>query len=435
MPEPFVSCKTGEVEKPWLAKQVAASQANSTPNAFMFPRRDGDTISAYDIRNKSVIDLVVKIKVYVVTPLTQERMTLVLKPKDTIGSVKGKIHAKTEISPHQQVLKFNDKQLDDVHSLNYYGIENKSTLFLCVSVEILVRMTTGRDVMLNLFKSNTIKDVKERIQLSEDIPCHMQRLYFLCRRLRDNYTLSYYNIISGCFLQCDVLLIRINVKIPNEDVVSVDICPKDSVRSLMEIIQARGVIPPNQLSLVYNGEKLNNRFTLNHYKLRNGSLLNAEFKSGGTSMYVINETCDMVCNHPEIKHWEDRWKYDAQKRCLILWWNMPWENSQHFFTLLLDGFPGKWCMRNELKKFHTGDVSLPRSGYYFWLVEANFPRGTTNRKQYPDLRIAWFCYWLKQISLAGRPIKRNIQISLLLLIGWSKFSSRHDQSEGLIRFR
>ena len=97
-----MSCKTGEAEKRWLAKQVAASQANSTPNAFMFPRRDDDTISAYDIRNKSVIDLVVKIKVYVVTPLTQERMTLVLKPKDTIGSVKGKIRAKTEISPHNK---------------------------------------------------------------------------------------------------------------------------------------------------------------------------------------------------------------------------------------------------------------------------------------------------------------------------------------------
>ena len=260
------------------------------------------TISAYDIRNKSVINLVVTIKVYLVTPLSQERMTLVLKPKDTIGIVKDKIHAKTKISPHQQVLKFNDKQLDDVHSLNYYGIENKSSLFLCVSVEILVRMTTGRDMMLSLFKSNTIKDVKERIQLREDISCDMQRLYFLNELLRDNYTLNYYNITSRCFLVCAVLLIRINVKMPNEDVLSVDISPKDRVRSLMEIIQARGVIPPNQLSLVYNGEKLNNRFFLNHYKLRNGSLLNAEFKSGGTSVYVINETCDMVCNHLEIKH-------------------------------------------------------------------------------------------------------------------------------------
>ena len=282
-----MSCKTGEAEKPWSAKQMAASQANSTPNAFMFPRRDSDTIFAYDIRNKLVNDL--KIKVYVVTPLTQERMTLVLKPKDTIGSVKNKIHNKTKISPQQQVLKFNDKELGDVHSLNYYGIENKSSLFLSVSVEILVKMTTGRDVRLSLFKSNTVKDVKERIQLSEDIPCDMQRLYFLYRLLRNNYTLNYYNIENGCFLDCEVLVIRIDVKMPTEDVISVDICPEESVRSLMEIIQDRGVIPANQLSLHYNGEKLNNWSTLKDYKFRNGSFLNAVVKSGGTSMYVINQ--------------------------------------------------------------------------------------------------------------------------------------------------
>ena len=275
-----MSCKTGEAEKPWPAKQVAASQANATPNAFMFPCRDSDTISAYDIRNKSVSDL--KIKVYVVTPLTQERMTLVLKPKDTIGSVKDKIHDKTKISPQQQVLKFNDEELDDVNSLNYYGIENKSSLFLSVSVEILVKMTTGRDVRLSLFQSNTVKDVKERIQLSEDIPCDMQRLYFLYRLLSDNYTLNYYNIKNGCFLDCHVLVIRINVQMPTEDKISVDICPKETVRSLMERIQDRGAIPANQLSLFYNGEKLNNWSTLKDYKFRNGSFLSAVVKSGGT---------------------------------------------------------------------------------------------------------------------------------------------------------
>ena len=32
------------------------------------------------------------------------------------------------------------------------------------------------------------------------------------------------------------------------------------------------------------------------------------------------------------------------------------------------GFPAKWRLRNERKKFHTDDTSLPRSGYCFWLV-------------------------------------------------------------------
>ena len=40
----------------------------------------------------------------------------------------------------------------------------------------------------------------------------------------------------------------------------------------------------------------------------------------------------------------------------------------------------KWA-----QKFHTDGASLPGSGSCFWLVEANFPRGTTNQKHDPDL--------------------------------------------------
>ena len=36
------------------------------------------------------------------------------------------------------------------------------------------------------------------------------------------------------------------------------------------------------------------------------------------------------------------------------------------------GFPAKWRQRNERKKFHANDVSVPRSGWCFWLVYANF---------------------------------------------------------------
>ena len=83
------------------------------------------TISDYNIVNKSVIYLVEKMEVYLVTQLTQERMSLELSPKDTVESVKNEIHAKTKISPYQQVLQFNGRQLDDVHSLNFYDIEDK----------------------------------------------------------------------------------------------------------------------------------------------------------------------------------------------------------------------------------------------------------------------------------------------------------------------
>ena len=72
------------------------------------------TISDYNIRNDSVIYLVEKMEVYLVIPVRQERITLELRPKDTVESVKDKIHAKTKISPYRQILQFNGEHLDDV---------------------------------------------------------------------------------------------------------------------------------------------------------------------------------------------------------------------------------------------------------------------------------------------------------------------------------
>ena len=37
------------------------------------------------------------------------------------------------------------------------------------------------------------------------------------------------------------------------------------------------------------------------------------------------------------------------------------------------------------QQFHTDDASLQTSGEWFCLAEANFPRGSTNQKHYPDL--------------------------------------------------
>ena len=245
------------------------------------------TISAYNIRNKSSINLVVKIKVYFVNALTpQKRMTLELKPKDTIGSVKDKIHAKTKISSYQQVLKFNGEELDDGHTLKYYNIKSNSQLLLYEAVEISVEMLNGTGVRLKLFKSNTIENVKVRLNLAEDIPWDMQRLSFRGKLLRHSDTLSDLNIQNNSILRY-VVMITVHIKMPNEDQISVDVNLDDKIRNVRDRIQARGAIPPDQLCLlVYNGEKLNNRYTLRHYKLRNGSILSL-VKSGGTSIYMF----------------------------------------------------------------------------------------------------------------------------------------------------
>ena len=244
-------------------------------------------IFSYNIQNNSYINLVEQmIKVYVFNPLTQEKITLVQKPRDTIGSVKDNIYAQTKISSDRQVLQFYGRELDDGNTLKCYDIKSNSQLLLYEAVVIFVEMLNGTKVKLKFFKSNTIMDVKMGLNLGKDIPWDMQRLSFRGHLLSDSDTLSYVKIQNESILRY-IVMTRIHIKMPNKSQISVDVNLDDNIRNVRDRIQSKGGIPRNQpCFLMYNEEKLNNSCTLKHYKLRNGSILSL-VKSGGTSIYMF----------------------------------------------------------------------------------------------------------------------------------------------------
>ncbi|CAH3160664.1 unnamed protein product, partial [Porites lobata] len=208
---------------------------------------------------------------------TNQTITLAVDPDDSIANLKSIINAKKGFPVDEQGIVYNGRELEDDRTVSDYNIPNKSTLnlvFRVNAVEIFVKMSTGIDVRFKLIKSNTIKNVKERIQLSQDIPCDMQRLHYLRRLLEDKYTLSDYSIKNGSVLDCNVLLISINVKMPNKDDISVDVCPEDKVRIVIDKIQARVAIPSDHQCLMYDGIKLVHGRILRDYQIRNGSILN-----------------------------------------------------------------------------------------------------------------------------------------------------------------
>ena len=231
------------------------------------------TIFEYNIQNKSYINLVAQmIKVYVLNPLTQERITLVQKPRDTIGSVKDNIYAQTKISSDRQVLQFNGRELDDGNTLKCYNIQSESQLFLYEEIIIFVEMLNGTAVTLKLCKSNTIEDVKVRLDLREDIPWNMQRLSFRGKLLRDSDTLRDLNIRNNSILRY-VVMIRIHIKMPNESQISVDVNLDDNIRNVRDRIQSEGGIPSNQLCLSFRGKLLRDSDTLRDLNIRNNSIL------------------------------------------------------------------------------------------------------------------------------------------------------------------
>ena len=137
------------------------------------------------------------ILIYIKT-LTGNIITLLVQSSNTVRNVKDKIQDKSLFPSDRQCLMYVGKRLKDTCTLFDYNIQKESSLHIVLKLrhgmQVFIKLDGGKIITLEVEASDTIKEVKYKIQDRELIPANYQKLMFIGKLLEDTHTLSDYNI-------------------------------------------------------------------------------------------------------------------------------------------------------------------------------------------------------------------------------------------------
>uniref|UniRef100_A0A2M4B035 Putative ubiquitin n=1 Tax=Anopheles triannulatus TaxID=58253 RepID=A0A2M4B035_9DIPT len=151
-------------------------------------------------------------------------------------------------------------------------------------MQIFVKTLTGKTITLDVVPTETVLDIKSKIEEREGIDPDQQRIIFAGKQLENGRIISDYNIQHGSTMHLVLRLkggMQIFVRMLTGKTIAIDTEPESTVESVKKQIDEREEIPPNQQRMIFAGKQLEDGRTLEEYSIIKGSTIHLVLRLKG----------------------------------------------------------------------------------------------------------------------------------------------------------